>query len=228
MKNCLPKYEEQGQSLIVVLGHYGNWELVGAAYAMLPYHKLYVIYHPLKNQYFERLMVHMRTRLGNGLYPMKKSSQIMRSNQDELTITAFIADQTPRPERGYWMEFLNQDTPVFRGTSKMAKELNYPVLYISIQRPKRGQYELHAELLVDKDTNMTEDEITELHTRRLEKDIRSQAEIWLWTHRRWKHGEAPIAIDPKILKIKFVQRCRWTILITLYQYSAILELNLSL
>jgi len=181
--------KEQGQSAIVVLGHYGNWELVGAAYAVTDYPPLYIIYHPLTNQYFERLIVHMRTRLGNGLYPMRQATRLMVENQQEVRMTAFIADQTPRPDRGYWMEFLNQDTPVFRGTAKMALELNVPVIYISITRPRRGFYELRAEKIVDRDTTLTEDQITELHTRRLEQDILKQPEIWLWTHRRWKHKQ---------------------------------------
>ena len=35
--------------------------------------------------------------------------------------------------------------------------------------------------------NTQEGEISELHTKKLEKDIMAQPEIWLWSHRRWKH-----------------------------------------
>ncbi|MCB0786185.1 MAG: hypothetical protein KDC02_18495, partial [Flavobacteriales bacterium] len=38
-----------------------------------------------------------------------------------------------------------------------------------------------------------EGEITEIHTRRLEADIRRSPEIWLWTHRRWKHRR-PVSV----------------------------------
>lgn len=181
-------YYERKQSVIIVTGHLGNWELAGAGFSQLPWHRLYVIYHPMSNPYFDRLVYHMRTRLGNKLYPMKDTFRGMMQNRGELTATAFIADQTPSsPATAYWTTFLNQDTPVFTGPAKISKKLNYPVIYVSLRRPKRGYYEMTSEILADNPGVLTEDEISELHTRRLERDIRAQPAHWLWTHRRWKH-----------------------------------------
>ena len=129
----------------------------------------------------------MRTRLGNKLYAMKDSYRGMISNRKEVTATAFIADQTPLPKGAYWTTFLNQDTPIFFGTAKIAKKLNYPVIYVSIKRPRRGHYEISAELLIQHPDSLSENEISERHTRRLERDIRENPHIWLWSHRRWKH-----------------------------------------
>ncbi|HYG15065.1 MAG TPA: lysophospholipid acyltransferase family protein [Bacteroidia bacterium] len=181
------QYQEQNQSVIIVMGHFGNWELGGARFAVEPIHKLYVIYHPLSNKYFEKLIVHMRTRLGNRLYAMKDVLRGMVQNRSELTATAFIADQTPSNEGAYWMEFLNQDTPVFTGTEKLSRKFKYPVIYLTIKRAKRGLYKMECELLTEHPENTSDNEISALHTKRLEKDILEQPEIWLWTHRRWKH-----------------------------------------
>ncbi len=181
------KYYSKGQSIIIVLGHHGNWELIGAAFAPLPYHNLYIIYHPLNNRTVERLIYHMRTRLGNKLYTMKGTMRGMLANRHETTATAFIADQTPSPDRAYWTTFLNQDTPVFMGTEKIAQKLNYPIIYMSIRRPKRGHYIVTARELTDAPRQIPEYQISATHTQWLEEDIRSQPEIWLWSHRRWKH-----------------------------------------
>ena len=83
------KYKKQNQSIIIVMGHFGNWELGGARFALEPYHKLYVIYHPLANKNFDGLVYKMRTRLGNGLYSMKNAIRGMIENKDNLTATAF-------------------------------------------------------------------------------------------------------------------------------------------
>jgi KDO2-lipid IV(A) lauroyltransferase len=194
-KDILQQYAREKRSVILVLGHYGNWELAGARYSQerdIP--QLHVIYHPLANARFDRLMHHMRTRHGTRLYTMRETSKAMIRDRDLLTATAFIADQTPSPERAYWMTFLNQDTPVFQGTEGLARKLDKPVIYISITRPERGYYCMSMETLVADPTRTTDGEITEVHTRRLERDIRKYPELWLWTHRRWKHTRPSIVI----------------------------------
>ena len=194
-KDILQQYAREKRSVILVLGHYGNWELAGARYSQerdIP--QLHVIYHPLANARFDRLMHHMRTRHGTKLYTMRETSKAMIRDRDLLTATAFIADQTPSPERAYWMTFLNQDTPVFQGTEGLARKLDKPVIYISITRPERGYYCMSMETLVADSTRTTDGEITEVHTRRLERDIRKYPELWLWTHRRWKHKRPSIVI----------------------------------
>lgn len=181
------RYYKQQQSLVVAMGHWGNWELGGARFAVEPLHQLNVIYHPLHNKRFDRLLYKMRSRLGNGLYPMKDTMRRMLADRDKVTATGFIADQTPSRKGAYWMDFLNQDTPVFTGTGRIAKKLNYPVVYAGVRRIKRGYYQIHLEELVPDPDAVSDTDILEAFTHRLEKDIRSQPEIWLWTHRRWKH-----------------------------------------
>jgi KDO2-lipid IV(A) lauroyltransferase len=183
----LKKHHEQGRSVILVMGHWGNWELGGARFAGLGLHQLYVIYHPLQNPYFDRLMHHMRTRLGNRLYAMNDVLKGMLRDRHKVTATAFIADQTPPPEGAYWTVFLNQDTPVFTGTEKIARKLGCPVVYAGVEQVARGRYVLRFEELVADPKATREGEISELHTRRLERDILRRPAFWLWSHRRWKH-----------------------------------------
>lgn len=175
------------QSCIIVMGHYGNWEWAGNTFSIINQQQLYVIYHPLTNKYFDKLMYNMRTRFGTKLYAMKDTMREMIKNRNEINATAFIADQTPSPKGAYWTIFLNQDTPVFWGTEKIAQKLNYPIVYVTVNRVKRGYYELNSEILISEPKNTLEGQISELHTKKLENDIIAQPEIWLWSHRRWKH-----------------------------------------
>lgn len=178
---------KDNQSVILVIGHFGNWEWSGHPCSLLLKQQMYVLYHPVANKYFDRLMYHIRTRTGTKLMPMQTAYKEMLKHRDELTITAFIADQTPQPKGAYWTTFLNQDTPVFKGTEVISKKLNMPVVYATIRKVKRGYYEMFAEILVADPSKTAEGEISELHTRRLERNILSQPETWLWSHRRWKH-----------------------------------------
>ena len=189
--SAIERFYRQEQSVIIVMGHLGSWELGGQYFSQLALHQLYVIYHPLTNPNYEKLLYRMRTRLGPKLYAMKTSFRGMIKNRKELTATAFIADQTPTTGNGHWMTFMNQDTAIFKGTETIARKLDYPVIYVSVIRERRGQFRLETELLVEHPQQLAENELTELHTRRLEQDIRNYPETWLWSHRRWKH-EKPV------------------------------------
>ena len=183
----IERFKSENRSIIIVLGHFGNWELGGPAFSLKKLHTLYVIYHPLSNKHFDKLFYHMRTRLGTKLYSMNNTLRGMISNKSHLTATGFIADQTPFAESAYWTTFLNQDTPFFTGAEKLAVKFNYPVVYISIDRVRRGLYSMRSELISENSAETKENEITESFARRLEEDILRKPEIWLWSHRRWKH-----------------------------------------
>ena len=181
------KLAEEKKSIVLVMGHLGNWEWAGNTFSLLCKQQLYVIYHPLSNKHFDKLIYDMRTRFGTKLIAMRNTFRDMLANRNEVNATAFIADQTPSPEGAYWTTFLNQDTPIFKGTEKIAQKLNFPVVYACVKKIKRGFYEVSAEILVANPAGMKEGEISEIHTRKLEKDIITQPEVWLWSHRRWKH-----------------------------------------
>lgn len=186
-KAVFDKLATENKSIVLVMGHLGNWEWAGNTFSLVNKHQLYVIYHPISNKYFDWLMYKMRTRFGTKLIAMKDTFREMLENREELNATAFIADQTPAPQNAYWTTFLNQDTPVFKGTEMISRKVNYTVVYATVKRVKRGYYEMFAEVLCDNPKGTSDGEISELHTRKLEKDIREQPEVWLWSHRRWKH-----------------------------------------
>jgi KDO2-lipid IV(A) lauroyltransferase len=195
-KHCYPtekaiaifkKLADENRNSIIVMGHYGNWEWGGNAFSFNCKQQLYVIYHPLANKYFNGLIIKMRKRFGTDLIKMKETFKDMYSRKEELNTTAFIADQTPSPEKAYWTTFLNQDTAVFQGVEKISQKLNYPVVYISIKRLNRGYYVVDADMLFENPKDTSENEILEAFTKRLEADIKNQPEIWIWSHKRWKH-----------------------------------------
>jgi KDO2-lipid IV(A) lauroyltransferase len=177
----------ENKSIVLVMGHHGNWEWAGNSFSTVCKQQLYVIYHPLSHKHFNGLMYRMRTHFGTRLIAMRDTFREMIARKGELSATAFIADQTPQPDNAYWTQFLNQDTPVFQGTERIAKKLNYPVVYARVMRIKRGYYEIFAEMLVENPAATSDGEISEKYTRKLEEDIIAQPETWLWSHRRWKH-----------------------------------------
>jgi len=186
-KVMVEKLAEQNKSFIMVLGHLANWEWGGNTFSMELKHQLYVIYHPLSNKNVDKLMYDMRTRFGTRLIAMRDTYREVLSKGNELFSPAFIADQTPASaEKAYWTTFLNQDTAVFRGPATIARKTGYPIVYAHIKKRRRGYYEMFGEIVTENPTAMSEDEILDSYTQRLERDIKAQPEVWLWSHRRWK------------------------------------------
>ena len=81
---------------------------------------------------------------------------------------------------------MNQDTPVFTGTEKIAKRTDSAVFYLHVRRVKRGKYNAHFEFMVDNAASLPDNELTNMYYKLLEDGIREQPNMWLWTHNRWK------------------------------------------
>ena len=151
------------------------------------------IYKPLKNKHFDRFMYALRSKYGVVPAPMQSilREMIKRRKTGELTVTAFIADQTPPPdEHTYWTSFLNQETGFFTGPEKVAVKLDMAVIFVHIIKVRRGYYEVETSMISENPKNEAPHAITERHVRKLEEIIKEQPEFWLWSHRRWKHKRA--------------------------------------
>lgn len=178
---------QQGKHCIVMMGHSGNWEMAGLSMSAQTAYLLKVIYRPLRNKFFDRLSYRLRSRFGALPVAMNDVARDLLKNRSPLACTVFIADQTPFPEDAIWLNFLRQDTPFFRGADTLSRRLNYPVVFASVRKVKRGYYDIHIELLSEGPYAISEGAVAALFAKKLEEEIRLQPENWLWSHRRWKY-----------------------------------------
>lgn len=181
-------YFENNKSLILVTGHYGNWEWGIPRMSLISNHPSIVIYKPLSNKSFETIFNKMRTRFGGTMVPMKNTLRKIVEYRDTVHASVFLNDQTPSLKSSdYFINFLNQPTLVFKGIEKIARKTNYPIVYCHIDRIKRGYYQAEFTTLVENPKKTKENEITQLHNKFLENIIKEKPELWLWSHKRWKH-----------------------------------------
>lgn len=180
-------YAAQGKSVLLVAGHYNNWELAAVACGPQIVHQTAGIYHPLSNAFMNERALESRSRFGLKMISKKEVKPFFEENKDKLTATMFGADQSPSNSyNAYWTTFLNQDTAVLFGTEKYAKEYDYPVIFGTITKLRRGYYQMSFHTLEDHPADSAYGSISEQHTRALEELIIKAPQYWLWTHKRWK------------------------------------------
>ena len=182
-------HEKNGQSTILLLGHYSNWEgMLSIGYHLIG--KGYGVYAPLSNKYFNRLISKSREKHKAYLLSRFETMTFIRENEKKgkYALYGFINDQSPRMRpRLYWRTFLGVKVPVFKGAENLAKEFNFPVYFTEINREKRGYYTATVSLIADDPSKFKDNEITDLYIERLEAQIRKDPTQYLWSHNRFKH-----------------------------------------
>jgi Kdo2-lipid IVA lauroyltransferase/acyltransferase len=189
--SIIDKLREEKRDIIAIVGHYNNWEWPTLLPEYLNY-KTIIIYKPLQNKYFNNFVNKQRSKDGIVLTPTSKViKEIINYRINKInTLSVFISDQIPaKGDIKYWTTFLNQDTAVFTGAGKIASKYDMAIVFFHIQKIKRGHYNLDIELLIDHPAGLSENDITEVHVRRLEEIIKNKPEYWIWSHRRWKHSK---------------------------------------
>lgn len=181
----------QGHSVLMYLGHFGNWEWVPSITLWTNSDVTAAqIYRPLKNTVFDRLFLTLRKRFGSvGIAKDDTLRAIVRmKRENKKMIIGFMSDQTPSPRNiHYWSTFLNQETAVLTGAERIAKQAGFYVFYLDITRLKRGRYKAEPVLISANAKETDEFEITEKYIRLMEKTIARNPAYWLWSHNRWKY-----------------------------------------
>lgn len=183
----LQPYVDQQKSILIVGGHFNNWEMLAAGIDQQVPHESVALYAKLSNDFFDKKMKSSRSAFGLRMVTTKESFAYFKEKHTIPRMTIFGADQSPTYSKSvHWTTFLCQDTAVALGTERFAKKYNLPVVYGAIHKVKRGHFTFDISILCDEPKASAEGEITELHTRKLEEQILAQPEYWLWTHKRWK------------------------------------------
>jgi KDO2-lipid IV(A) lauroyltransferase len=183
----MDKLYNQKKSVVFVSGHYNNWEWLITSQNFLFPHQALGIGMPMTSKFWDKKINERRQRFGMKVINSKNfKDEINKYSQHPIALLT-LSDQSPGDARkSYWMEFLNQQTAVLFGPEQIAHEYNFAVVFFVIHKIKRGYYEMGLKLLSDDTSTCNWGEITENHTRLLEKEIIENPQFWIWSHKRWK------------------------------------------
>lgn len=181
--------EKQGKSIALMCAHYASYEWVVSLNNKINF-KGYAIYKKISNKYFDKLIRDIRSKFKAYLIHTRESISIIEENSlnNELCLYGFASDQSPliKPLT-YWSKFLNIEVPIHTGAELLAKKFDMNVLYLKVEKVKRGHYEAYFEVLSDDARSIPDYQITDVFMKKVEEQIYAAPEFYMWTHRRFKH-----------------------------------------
>ncbi len=187
---------QKHDGIIGATGHYANWEWGSLSGSLQCNADFVAFYKPLRNKYMDNILRKSRCKCGTELASIKETSKTFLKHKNQKCVFLMAADQCP--SKGYqlnnalWIPFLGVETPFLNGIEKHARANNYPIVYIHIQRVKRGYYEVELETLIENPSEYSDGEITKIYTQKLEQVILNKPEDWLWSHDRWKRSKSEV------------------------------------
>lgn len=179
---------DAGQSVVIMTSHHCNWEWLSLITSLHQPYPIDAVYQPLSNPFFDRLMLRIRTHFGAKPVRMQMILKNILQHKGQARITALLADQNPFGKEVYWTEFLHRDTCFFLGGEKIARKMQFPMVFGGARKLRRGYYELYFEDIPLPDAQAPEGALIEQYIRKLEAQIQNDPAHWLWTHRRWKRS----------------------------------------
>jgi Kdo2-lipid IVA lauroyltransferase/acyltransferase len=183
---------KKGRAVQFHVGHNFNWELANLA---MPSHlpdKVVGVYMPLKNRIFDRLFREIRSKFGTLLVAATRMREEMMPYRGKQYILGLIADQSPPgPNKAYWVNFFGRPTAFLKAPEDAARRNNLPVFFAHFTKIKRGYYQGHIELGSENPSELPPGELTRIYAVYLERTMSANPEMWLWSHRRWKHEWKP-------------------------------------
>jgi KDO2-lipid IV(A) lauroyltransferase len=180
---------DAGRSVVLLTAHYANWEwllLAAGVHFDIP---IDVVYQPQKVTAVDEFFRTARSRFGSKLIPRKEFIYALMTHGAEARAYAVIADQTPKPpDPKQWLTFLHQDTAFFMGAGKIARFLDADVIYVDMERVRRGCYSVRFELLAEPPYEDGADElIVARYAQALERAVRRDPASFLWLQKKWKY-----------------------------------------
>lgn len=185
----LERVLQRGRGAVLLIAHYGNWEVMGAALAYhgFPIHSFFM---DQRIPGFEEFLRRIREGAGIGLVDrddLKKALRILRGN----ALLGVVADQDGGPG-GVPVRFLGRPASAPRGPAALARMSGAGVVPTVIRRT--GDWRFALEFLPEIETGefrglgkeAFDETLTALFCRHYERLILGDPTQWLWFYDRFK------------------------------------------
>ena len=189
----------QDRPVMLVTGHFGNFEIGGFSLGILSYPS-HAVARTLDNPFIHRFIKDFRESTGQFLIPKKGGAMEIARVLEHNGLMAFLVDQWAGRKEGYMINFFDKPTSAFKAIAILSLKYNAPIVvcYSLRKESEPGQFrplhfEMHIREILDPLDMPPEiqnaKDVTQWFTDVLEAGIRACPEQYWWLHRRWKVRE---------------------------------------
>jgi KDO2-lipid IV(A) lauroyltransferase len=181
-----------GRRMLIVSGHFGNWELGGYVLALFGF-RTHAIARPLDNPYVDDFFRRFRERTGQQILNKQDDFDRIQQVLAGKGILLTLGDQDAG-QKGQFVDFFGRPASTHKAVALLALKYNVPMIVMTCVRACGGDDWCHQ--VASDDTILPEQyqdrsdaipAITQRFTSALERAIRRAPEQYFWLHRRWKH-----------------------------------------
>jgi len=189
------------KGLIMLTGHYGNWEILGYVLATLGFESTAVA-RPLDNKYVSDWLLGVRERQGQKIVGKKGATAEITGLLAGGGVVGFVADQNAG-SKGIFVDFFGRKASTYKSIGLLAMQYEVPVI-VGYARRLNGRFHFRLatqDIIFPGDWKSQPDPlyyITQRYTKAIEDFVRTDPSQYLWLHRRWRSrpkGEMPLKYD---------------------------------
>jgi KDO2-lipid IV(A) lauroyltransferase len=189
---------ERGKGILVLTGHFGNWEV--ATVAGLNWFpqlrgRIHFVRREIKPRWLDRFVTRRFQRAGFGVLAKRGSLDAILDALAAGDAVVFPFDQHAGPPDGIEVDFFGHPAWTFKSLALLALASDAQVLPAASWRKPDGRHVLRFEealpLLTAADVGTEIRRNTRAYNAALERLILRHPEQWYWVHRRWKNVRRP-------------------------------------
>lgn len=179
-----------GKDIALVGAHQANWEWLIGLPMQIEGIVCHAAYTRIKNKYFEKVVKDSRSKFGGVMYRTTDTIRNIHRNykNKQQSLYCLLSDQSPVIHKThYWREFMGIKVPIHTGAEMLSKKYDMAYVVWTSRRVKRGYYEIEFKLISDSPQDHKDFALTDRFLDMTEESIRKNPEVYLWSHRRFKH-----------------------------------------
>ena len=190
---------ERSTGVLVLSGHFGNWELLVAAHGMRG-HPVHMVHRAIANPLLDRWLNALRARAGTRTIRKRHAARAVLAALHERGLLVLPFDQNSTRGLGVFVDFFSVPASTNAGLARIALRTDAPIVPVFIVREGRSaRHRVHVLpiMQVERTGDPRADVVrnTQRFSSVFEDMVRRYPEQWLWVHKRWKTrppGEAKL------------------------------------